>query len=492
MATRTPGVPVGEHVRLLEPTAAKPYYRLVYTDANGKRHYPSGGAKLSKALQRAKELDAWLSGVADATSRTLGDLVAAYVATARGRHRDKHGYLTGRDWSTNHHTTVRRNLTRAVQDLETTPVGALDRAAVDHLRSACGTHTMVKQLTSQVRMFLRWLHEQGAISDAQLALLPEWHARDVAPRFAQPEPRPARVRTARMHGQSDNFVADVDCAGHPAIDRFATELQHLARWGELAVQCAPATGLRIGEQFQLTAYDFEELADGLWVRVDWQWHTGPTRRALPKTGKRRRVPVADVTRSGYPLGTALRRRITEAKAEQAAGTNPEALLFPAPEGGMWWPGALNELLVKAAVAAGWSHTVVPELRTLRNGRKDLVPVTQMDLTWHSLRHRFARDMIDWAELTPGQLMAVGGWDSLDVVNTRYYQSGQEHTESAAAKMRRAPATEDTGFAPLRTWPAPRGTRVTRAPRTNGRPMTQRSAAAYDGESPRARRQRKNT
>ncbi len=41
-----------------------------------------------------------------------------------------------------------------------------------------------------------------------------------------------------------------------------------------------------------------------------------------------------------------------------------------------------------------------------------------------LRHRFARTMVDHYRMERGQLMAFGGWASIDTVGARYYRSGK--------------------------------------------------------------------
>lgn len=436
MTARGAGLPVGTsgRVTLYEPTASRPTYRIIVVDEQGVRRDRSGSRSPQKAWNRAQELDAALSGRDDPQTRTLGHLVAEYVSTPVGRKCNKRGRPVPGSWSASHHKTVTQDLTRAVREVATLPAHALDRGAVDRMRTACGTHGMVGQMTRHVRGFLNWACRQGALTDAQAALLPEEHTPLLDPRFPQPETRPSRRQSAPMVGQSEDYVGPEDCPLHEAVRAFADELQLRVRWGALAVHFAAGTGLRVGEQFQLRADDIVEHQGHLVVRVDWQWSTGSTRRARPKTGKRRRVPVPPVTRDGVDLEQMLRDRVREARAEQAAGTNEKALLFPAPEGGMWWSSNLNELLVAAQKAAGWAFEMITERRKLRNGATKDVRVTQMQHPWHSLRHRFARDMIDWLRLTPAQLMAIGGWDSLEVLSSRYYRSGSEHWDAATGAV----------------------------------------------------------
>lgn len=124
-----------------------------------------------------------------------------------------------------------------------------------------------------------------------------------------------------------------DCPSRAQVLALAATLgQRVPAWGELAVHLAMGRGLRAGELFQLRACDLRPFAEGEYdLHVDWQWSPGQGRRTLPKHRKRRIVPVNDLpSRDGYLLQGALLARAEAARAEQAAGRNPEALLFPAP------------------------------------------------------------------------------------------------------------------------------------------------------------------
>ncbi|SDF96050.1 Phage integrase family protein [Cellulosimicrobium cellulans] len=447
---RAAGSRVGAgHVTLYPPTAHHPYYRLVFTDRDGRRAQRSAGRDPVEALQRAKRLDDDLSRQhGQAGHRTLGDLVAEYVATPRGRLRTPGGRLAAGDWQPTHHDNVARTLRRAVQGLDATQAWDLDRDLIDQMRTACGTLAGVRQMTSIVRNFLRWCEEQGALSAEQVPLLPAANAPDRAARQPQAEPRPARQPRAREQGQARGHTREEDCPSRADVLALAAALQRRVPWGELAVHVAVGLGLREGEQFQLTADDLEHRPDGmLHVKITRQWSTRANRRADPKHRKTRTVPVRPYTRDGYPLERKLLERAEQARAEKAAADRdraaraasgrpdrgqPEALLFPAPAGGMWWSSALTtKLLVPAMKDAGWAFDTVHELRRPRNGGpRKLVTVTQMRRTWHSLRHRFARDMIDYFHMPPGPLMAIGGWENLGTVHATYYHSGAEHLEQA--------------------------------------------------------------
>lgn len=222
----------------------------------------------------------------------------------------------------------------------------------------------------------------------------------------------------REHGQDASYIREEDAPSHRRVCAFADALQRTFDWGALAVHTAARAGLREGEEFVLRADDLrcDDRAQFWYLQVDWQWRAGSDetgRRARPKGGKVRRVPVA------------------QARDEQKAGTNPQALLFPTPTGKIWQSGALNEHLVAAQKAAGWAYVILAEDRKLRNGTTAPVKVTQMEQPWHTLRHRFARDMVATG-MKLGDLTAIGGWDSIDVVSARYFGTGDEHVIAAAA------------------------------------------------------------
>ena len=67
-------------------------------------------------------------------------------------------------------------------------------------------------------------------------------------------------------------------------------------------------------------------------------------------GKVRTTVVPKKTFTGYPQRAELARRVGEALKEQAAGANPQALLFPAPQGGLqWYTSFESDLLQRTKV-----------------------------------------------------------------------------------------------------------------------------------------------
>jgi integrase len=215
------------------------------------------------------------------------------------------------------------------------------------------------------------------------------------------------------------------------------QLKKVFTWGRLAPEVGASCGPRWGEMFQLTAYDIDRSGQKpkllIYAQIDpaARVRACADRRKLPKGEKTRETGIPEVTFTGYPLRAELEKRCKQALEEQAAGTNPEALLFPAVRGGMHHHSSfMSDYFAPAAIAAGWPHQEWVEVCDRWDKKqKKFVSVTrhrtQFVLTWHSLRHRFARYCIDALGLTAGELMAVCGWENETVVRNRYYNVGKE-------------------------------------------------------------------
>lgn len=158
------------------------------------------------------------------------------------------------------------------------------------------------------------------------------------------------------------------------------------------------------------------------------------------------MPLLATTFTGYRLRDAVAARMQAARGEQLAGDNPEALLFPPAEGGLlWYTGFAADHLRPAMIEAGWPLQDWVETRA--DWDADAKAYTTIErqrvmsvLPWHGLRHRFARTMIDHYDMERGQLMAIGGWESIETVNARYYRSGKENATAALAAIERRDAT----------------------------------------------------
>ncbi|SEQ74980.1 hypothetical protein SAMN05421756_105284 [Microlunatus flavus] len=272
--------------------------------------------------------------------------------------------------------------------------------------------------------------------------------------------RPQRSNPVAQHGESAELITPDEVPTNEAVHRLARALYALparrlrrlrpdiaALW-ELLANLAAYAGLRESELFALAAPDVLAAAGGLpTVRVRWQMQDGKLER--PKGGKQRLAVVTRLTPSGYPLYDALINRADEALQEQRDGTNPNALMFPAPRGGYWnASNFLDRRFDVAAEIAGWTalEWSTPKMeRRVSGARKaeldgdgKVVMVVRRDWkhTFHSLRHRYASTAIDEWNWTPGELLANGGWMDDAFVRNRYYGASNVVHATAAEKQRR--------------------------------------------------------
>jgi hypothetical protein len=94
---RQRGTRVGA-VSVLAPTGGSPYYRLTWTEPDGRPGRTSGGRAEAGARAKAAEINAMLDRAAGASgAMTLGDIKKLYLSSCEGRN-----HKTGGDWTETH------------------------------------------------------------------------------------------------------------------------------------------------------------------------------------------------------------------------------------------------------------------------------------------------------------------------------------------------------------------------------------------------------
>jgi len=150
---------------------------------------------------------------------------------------------------------------------------------------------------------------------------------------------------------------------------------------------------------------------------------------------------------------AMRQRMTQIKADMAAyaslkqsnpSTEPQQpdLLFPSPGGGLFWHTTWsNDMFKKAAKDAGWASSthkdkgtrlnpVSGEMETFERKR------TLFQLTHHSLRHRWALDMLKHYKMDEDEVCVLGGWANVIVLRSIYGRPNTQTQTSALENARR--------------------------------------------------------
>jgi integrase len=173
------------------------------------------------------------------------------------------------------------------------------------------------------------------------------------------------------HGVAEVPVDDHTCLARPGAGnhgerRVGGDHLMLDRAGLRVV--GVAVGLRWGELTAPTVAQVDPAARVIAVDRKVIEVAGYLYLEAPKNRKYRRTIHPRRTPAGYRLAA----RAGQARAEQAAGTNPLGLVFPSPTGKHWRSSNFNRNVLKAAYrAAGWRDAA---------GRGEW--------TWHSLRHVF--------------------------------------------------------------------------------------------------------
>jgi integrase len=430
-------------VAIYQPTLSKPYFRLKWTEPDGSSGDTSGGTVLDLAILKATDVDARVCGAAGpAGVATVQEVVEAFLASGISPYKSKAPYKR------TNLSQLRNKLNRSVRGHEQLRAMDVTREVLDIMRAQAGTDKTVSENTTALRALLYWGHQNKYFSAHQADLLPRG--------CVMPAPTRARKRTridnapdhrrTRQNGQHEDFVGDEDAPARDQVRHLGAQLQRrFPLWGALAPEFAAGTGCRWGEQFQLTAGDVHLSGcasfEGAHVHIEWQAASSDefgSRRVAPKGDITRVVPVPTLSFTGYPLRKNLDDRIGRALKEQAAGTNPEALIFPAARGGILWHSAFStDHLLPAMQAAGWPVERWSEEAKVwdeDHGRHATVTTERRNavLTWHSLRHRFARTCVDVLRMPEGELMAVGGWQNIATVQNRYYRSGRENMQRGLA------------------------------------------------------------
>lgn len=449
MSRRNRPLEVVGAVGILAPTGKSPYFRLSWTEPDGEPGRTTAGKGIGFARTKATEIDERLNRAASGAAEAfLDDIITEYTST----HIDRRQGPDGGDWTESYLAQVAKGLARATDGLtEGVQAWDIDRATLDRMRAQAGTGRTVRENTSFLRGLMRWGHKEQYFSAAQAELLPV-RCPSVKP-SRKGTTAPKRRRKDRKVGETVEYIRNEDAPLARQVVRLGEELAvAFPLWGRLAPELAANTGLRWGEQFQLTAYDcYLDDADYKrmgykrpYISVDAQIDPsarvkdGGDRRKLPKGEKTRVVGIAKISFTEYRLMEALKARRAAALEEQRQGLNPEALMFPTRKFKMFHHTSWNtDYLVPAALRCTddewptrtWTETC--DRKDQSTGK--YVRVTreriQLILTWHSLRHRFARIAVDVLKMTPALLMAIGGWENETVVKNRYYKSGKEHADA---------------------------------------------------------------
>jgi integrase len=295
---------------------------------------------------------------ADAAHTELSgaDLVAHYL--------DPDRFPVGKRWSRKHAHTQRRLCERfALPVIGAVTCQAIRTAHMQKIVNAPATPGEGHRVHAMISAMVNAGLEAGYLVNARLATV-HWQAAN----------RLLPAPSVSVAGESVLWVDPAEIPADADVARLGRALGARRRGerDELMAQVAAYSGLRWGEEAALTVPQVDRACRVITVDRKVVEVGGHLFAEAPKNRKYRRTIYPRLTPAGYPLAERLAVRVEEARAEQAAGTNPAGLLFPSPMGKHWRSSNFRRsVLSRAYQAAGWRDA---------DG--------QGPWTWHSLRHVF--------------------------------------------------------------------------------------------------------
>jgi integrase len=367
-------VEVGHGVVVYPPETQGGVWRAAFTE-NGARRFRQAASEAALAAKLGPVLERLAAGAVNA-ERTGADLVSHYL--------DPDRRPADRRWSRKHaHTQARLCHRFALPVLAALSCQDITPAHMQQVVNAAPTPGEGARTAAMVSALVTAGIDAGYLTNPRLARV-HWQAGD------RPLP-PPRVTVA---GES---VLWVDPAEIPSPHDIHALGQALAAGlhgdrDELMANTAAYSGLRWGELAALTVPQADPAARVITVDRKVVKVAGHLYLEAPKNRKHRKTIYPVRTPAGYPLAERLAHRVSEARAEQAAGTNPLGLIFPSPMGKHWRSSNFQRnVLQRAYLKAGWRDSS-------RAGQ----------WTWHSLRHVFCTTALFTWKLDPADVSRMAG------------------------------------------------------------------------------------
>ena len=360
-------------------------WRAVWYEPDGTRRQCQAVSEERLAV-RLEPVTERLAADAPNMLRTGAELLAHYLSAER--------LPVGRQWSRKHADTQRdlcaRHLRPVIGTLTCQDIRVADMQAAVNAAPTAGEGKRVRAMISAL--------VNAGIAGGYLA---SSRLKDV---HWQANGRGVREPRSHIAGESVRYVDPDEIPAAGDVARLGQAIGPHRWLCELMVNFAAYTGLRWGELVALTTHRIDqELRQ---VAVDWKVIEvrGHVYIELPKGRKRRRAIYPCETPAGYPLAQMIAIRVAEVRQEQAAGRNPEGIMFPTPTGKYWRSSNFNRRVLKTAfLTAGW-----------RDGAARW--------TWHSLRHVFCTTALSTWKLDVSDVSRLAGHSNTRVTFEMYVGS----------------------------------------------------------------------
>lgn len=418
-------------VNVYSPTdsshSKKKFYRIKWqedgkfrdTTATSKGEAEKKAASISRRLLRASGEKSFLP---------LEEMVIAYMMPER---------MKTDGWGQKHQdsqSTLFKFIVSLIGDIPCDEVTPDDLA---HVLSEAAevSFSKVEHVASTLSAFIRWGVNKGWITQNHNALLGA---------LAEATTVKEKRRTKKS-GESKLHVDSRDIPTHEDVSAYGREAARIGKmwWFELMVNLAAYSGLRLGEEMDLSIESIDLKKRLITVNYQCLDTNKSLSRTTPKWEILRVTTYPEVTPMGYPLAAELKRRVAELKALKEIPTlqdgSKRLLLFPDQNGG--WQRQSNfsrRVRRPAQEAAGWEKNA--------DGK----------FVWrhHSLRHVFCTYYLASTNNNIQAVSIAAGHSSFKTTFDMYIgvtaehmellrQAGQSRVSSvrkSTAKSLKAPAT----------------------------------------------------
>lgn len=309
----------------------------------------------------------------------------------------------------------------------------------DYINSATKTKSRADHLIKVLGTFLQWMYKSGYITAEQLLYADQitW----TPPANSGYVAADSRRKQSKLYfGNDENSGGEVPT--HQQVIDFAIACQKRYRFGQGLIHVSANIGTRANETFIFTA-DRKVYESGLGnfvdienrkVLVSWQYNsTNPNKPKETKTKARRTtaIPFVENITTGFDVYEWMKGRSEEALKEQAAGTNPLALLFPNRFGKPHNLHSFVDVVIHpASEELGWK---MPAYFDAAGNPKHMYR-----FSLHSMRDRFGTTAAYEWKYSDRHIMAEGGWSDPATVRKFYLGSSDDtHNEVQAIQAEMA-------------------------------------------------------
>jgi integrase len=320
----------------------KKFYRIKWqengkfrdTTATSKSEAEKKAASISRKLLRASGEKSFLP---------LEEMAIAYMMPER---------MNADGWGQKHRdsqTTLFKFIVSLIGEIP------CDEIEPDHLAEVLDEASKVsfskmEHVASALSAFIRWGVNKGWITQNHNALLSTLSEKTTVKEF----------RRTKKSGESKLHVDSRDIPTHEDVAAYGREAARIGKmwWFELMVNLAAYSGLRLGEEMDLSIESIDLKKRLITVNYQCLDTNKSLSRTTPKWEIVRVTTYPEKTPMGYPLAAELKRRVAELKAldetPKLQDGSKRLLLFPDQNGG--WQRQSNfsrRVRRPAQEAAGW-------------------------------------------------------------------------------------------------------------------------------------------